>query len=85
MKDTIITSEQKIREAKYFIFSFFIAYTLNVLSIIIYHTSWKELYTSLIYVFILTTFIYAVILFFRWISGKIMRKIRKNKSLKEQS
>ena len=67
MKDTVITARAKIRELKFFGISFIIAYLLNILSIILYHTAWKELYTQLWTVVELSVVVYAVIVVIRLI------------------
>ncbi len=67
MRDTVITAKAKKRELKYFGISFVIAYLLNILSIIIYHTAWKELYTQLWTVVELSVVIYFLIVVIRLI------------------
>ncbi|HHJ11009.1 MAG TPA: hypothetical protein ENK25_09005 [Bacteroidetes bacterium] len=65
MKDTIITVKTKKRELWYLLAAFILAFFLNILSIIIYHTAWKELYTQFGYVLVLTVVLYVVILIIR--------------------
>ena len=67
MRDTIITAKAKKRELKYFGVSFVIAFLLNILSILIYHTQWKELYTQLWTVLELSVVIYFVLVVIRLI------------------
>ncbi len=67
MKDTVITARAKKRELKFFGISFIIAFLLNILSIILYHTAWKELYTQLWTVVELSVIVYAVIVVIRLI------------------
>ncbi len=65
MRDTIITAYAKKRELKYYAVSFAIAFLLNVLSVVIYHTQWKELYTQLGTVFELSLVIYLLLVVIR--------------------
>ena len=78
MRDTIITARAKKRELKYFGISFIIAFLLNILSIILYHTQWKELYTQLGFVIKLSVVIYFVIVVIRLIVIGVARLFGKN-------
>ncbi len=73
MKDSIITAKTKKRELYYLLAAFVIAFFLNILSIIIYHTQWKELVTQLGTVLILTVVLYFVILLLRLLIRGIAR------------
>lgn len=78
MRDTVITARAKKRELKFFGISFIIAFLLNILSIILYHTEWKELYTQLGFVIKLSVVIYAGIVVLRLIIIGIARLFGKN-------
>jgi hypothetical protein len=78
MRDTVITARAKKRELKFFGISFILAFLLNILSIILYHTEWKELYTQLGFVIKLSVVIYAVIVVLRLIVIGVARLFGKN-------
>jgi len=65
MKDTIITTKTKKRELYLLLLSFILAFLLNIISIVIYHTQWKELLTMFHVTLILTVIIYLIILLIR--------------------
>ncbi len=65
MKDTIIPAKTKKRELWYLLAAFLLAFFLNILSILIYHTAWKELYTQFDTVLVLAVVLYFVILILR--------------------
>ena len=58
MKDIVIKSKHMRKELLIFLICLGIAYTLNVISIIVYKTEWKELYTQLWVVLMLALVIY---------------------------
>jgi len=60
MRDFLITTKQQKTEIIWFIACFCCAVLLNVFSIFFYQTSWKELYTQLLWVAIITCVLYAV-------------------------
>lgn len=78
MQDTVITARAKKRELKFFGISFLIAFLLNILSIILYHTQWKELYTQLGFVIKLSVVIYAGIVVIRLIVIGVARLFGKD-------
>jgi RsiW-degrading membrane proteinase PrsW (M82 family) len=78
MRDTIITARAKKRELRYLGISFIIAFLLNILSIILYHTEWKELYTQLVVVIKFSVVIYIVIVVLRLIIIGVARLFGKN-------
>jgi hypothetical protein len=78
MQDTVITARAKKRELKFFGISFIIAFLLNILSIILYHTQWKELYTQLGFVIKLSVVIYAGIVVIRLIVIGVARLFGKD-------
>lgn len=65
MKDILITTKRQLTELKVWLGCFLFAYILNICSIIIYNTEFKELYTQIHWVFILSVVIYGVLFFFR--------------------
>ncbi len=65
MKDTIITVAQKQREMIILLSCFAIAMILNIIGILKYDTSWKELVTQLHVVLLVTAVLYAIQWFFR--------------------
>ncbi|MDR2775884.1 MAG: hypothetical protein LBC19_14340 [Tannerella sp.] len=60
MKDINISSVRQKTELNWLAGSFCIAFLLNIMSIIIYKTSWSEVVTQLLWVFIITLVLYAV-------------------------
>ncbi len=78
MRDTIITARAKKRELRYLGISFIIAFLLNILSIILYHTEWKELYTQLVVVIKFSVVIYIFIVVLRLIIIGVARLFGKN-------
>jgi hypothetical protein len=67
MKDLIFTVKKQKRELFVFLLCFVVAFTLNVIAILIYKTQWSELITSIGYVFCLGFVIYAIIVLIRLI------------------
>ena len=81
MKDTIITVKEKRREIILLLISFIVSNIINVVGIIVYKTSIKEIFTELPRVFILTFVLYFIglairvgICFIKLISHKIKQK-----------
>jgi len=60
MKDFLFTAKHQRAEIIWFIACFCVAVLLNVFSIIFYQTTWKELYTQMLWVAIITCALYAV-------------------------
>lgn len=65
MKDTIITVTTKKRELLWLAGLFIVANMLNLLSIIIYKTTFTELYSQLHIVLIITLVLYVIFLVVR--------------------
>jgi hypothetical protein len=65
MKDLHISVKRQKSELKWLAGCFCIAFFLNILSIIIYKTSWSEIITQLLWVLIITGVIYAASAFLR--------------------
>ena len=67
MKDLRFTVKRQRTELFVFGICFLIAFALNAVSIIVYKTEWKELYTQLCWVLMISIFLYFTALFFRLI------------------
>lgn len=77
MKDLIFTSKQQKMELIWVAACFCIAILMNVFSIIGYKTLWSELYTQLLWVLIITCFLYAISVGIRiaiYLSKRLFRK-----------
>ena len=60
MRDFLFTAKRQKTEIIWFIACFCGTVLINVVSIIFYQTSWKELYTQILWVAIITCALYAV-------------------------
>lgn len=60
MKDTVISSATKKRELMILLICFLAAVLFNIISILVYKTPWKELFTQLHVVLLVGLFFYAV-------------------------
>jgi len=67
MKELKLSVKRQQTEWKIFVLCFLIAFVMNVISIMLYHTEWKELYTQLGWVLALSVFLYFLILLLRLI------------------
>ena len=65
MKDILITPKRQIAEIIWLIACFCVAELINMISIIIYGTSWSELYTQVLWVLLITCVLYAISVAFR--------------------
>ncbi|SFE05898.1 hypothetical protein [Thermophagus xiamenensis] len=81
MKNIIITPRQIKRELIIWLLCLIIAIGLNVYAIIIYSTSWSELYSQAGYVVVLSFFLYVIL----WIFRGLFRLIRFPGRKKENS
>ena len=79
MKDTIISARRKKAEFQWLLGSFAAAFLLNIISIISYQTSWKELYTKIHIVLLLTLIIYFLLLLLRLLVGLVVRLVRRDR------
>ena len=59
MKDIVLTAKRQKAEILWFAASFCGANLINFFSILYYSTAWKELYTQLLWVSIITIVLYA--------------------------
>ncbi len=73
MKDIVITVKQQKREIKYFLISFLLAVCINVYAIIHFDTNFRELYTQLFIVLMVTIFIYLLTALFRFVYHLIVK------------
>lgn len=70
MKDIIITSKRIKKELYILLSCFAIAFILNIVSIVIYKTSWVEVFTQIGYVIVITIVLYLILALVRlFISG----------------
>lgn len=76
-RDSVITAKAKRRELLVIAGCFFAACLLNVCSIVVYRTSWSEIFTQAGYVLILTVVIYAVCVLLRLAARLLARLFRK--------
>jgi uncharacterized membrane protein YbhN (UPF0104 family) len=60
MKDILITSKRQKSEMIWLVVCFCVAELINLTTIIVYGTSWSELYTQILWVLLFTVFLYAV-------------------------
>ena len=60
MKEIIITPKRQKTEIMWLARCFIAAVLMNVFAIIGYQTAWKELYTQILWVFIITCVLYAI-------------------------
>jgi hypothetical protein len=60
MKDLIISVKRQKAELKWLAGCFCTAFLLNILSVVIYKTSWSEIFSQLLWVFIIFLILYAI-------------------------
>jgi uncharacterized membrane protein (DUF485 family) len=77
MNDINIMVKRQKTELKWLLGCFCLAFLLNFAAIIIYKTSWTELYSQIFWVLIITFGLYSATLLLRIIYGLAARK-RKN-------
>ena len=73
MKDITISGKRIRNELKWLLGCFAAAIIFNIYAIISYQTSWKEFFTSLHVVVILSLVFYLLLLFFRGLFTLIIR------------
>ncbi|MDR1523775.1 MAG: hypothetical protein LBS79_00770 [Tannerella sp.] len=76
MKDLIISVKRQKTELKWLAGCFCMAFLLNILSIIIYKTSWSEIYSQFLWIFIIFSILYAATCALRIICYVIRRWFR---------
>lgn len=77
MKDIVFTSTRQKKELRIFGICFAIGFLMNVISIIIYKTSWIEIFTQLGYVLAIAIVLYLLLAIFRGIIKWIRKAFRK--------
>lgn len=60
MKDIVLSVKRQKTELKIFIFCVLLAYMMNIISIIVYDTSWSELWTQSLWMLILSCVFYGL-------------------------
>ena len=60
MKDILIPVKLQKAELIWFAVSFCVAFLINIVSIIMYNTSWSEVYTQILWVLLITCVLYAI-------------------------
>ncbi len=65
MRDSIISASRKKTELRILLGCFILAYILNIVSIISYHTPWTELFTTIHIVILFALVIYVILGIFR--------------------
>lgn len=79
MKTITITPDVIRREVRVLLFLLAVTYIGNVISIIIYDTSWSELFTSLGYVCIISLVLYGFSSALRMLWGMLMSLVQPSK------
>ncbi len=77
MKDIVFTSTRQKKELRIFGICFAIGFLMNVISIIIYKTSWVEIFSQIGYVLVIAIVLYLILALFRSIIKWIKKIIRK--------
>lgn len=77
MKDIVISSKRMKKEVAILLACFIIAFVINIASIVIYKTSWLEIFTQIGYVIIITLILYLGVTFLRLIIYLINRLVRR--------
>jgi len=78
MKDIVFTQKRQKTELIILLVCFLLAIATNVVSIIVYKTDWKELYTQWLWTLILTAVLYIVFLILRLIFFGILKIFKKH-------
>jgi hypothetical protein len=60
MKDLYISAKMQKTEIIWIVVSFCAAFLLNIISIIVYDTLWKEVYTQILWVLLIAAAFYAL-------------------------
>jgi len=79
MKDILITGKRQKKELIIFSICFLTAFIINIISIIVYGTQWKELWTYIGYVFTISIFLYVLLAIVRGIIKLILKSFKKKK------
>ena len=73
MKDILFTVKQQKREIGYILASLFLAFGVNIYSIIKYNTEWEELYSQWLAMLVVAAIIYLCIIILRLFIWFIIR------------
>lgn len=65
MKDIIITGKRRKKELKILLVCFIVAFLTNIIAIIIYKTTWHEVFSQMGYVVVITLGFYLIVALFR--------------------
>jgi hypothetical protein len=79
VKDTVITASRKKKELFAILVCFILASIFNFSGILIYNTNWKELYTQIPLVLLITVFFYGMYWLIRFLVfgvGKLVKRPR---------
>ncbi|MDR0758214.1 MAG: hypothetical protein LBF85_10260 [Tannerella sp.] len=77
MKDILFTAKQQKREIAWLCACIAASFILNAISIIVYRTEWKELWTQSVWVIFIGAGLYALSVFIRLIACGVIRLFRK--------
>ena len=73
MRETVISAKRKKAELYWLLGSFLAAVLVNIVAIIVYHSPWKEIYSTLHIVLPAALFIYVLLLVIRLMVYAILR------------
>lgn len=79
MKDIIITSKRQKKELYILAACFFISFIINIAAVIIYKTTWKEVFTQIGYVVAITIVIYTISSILRLLIKMLSRLLKNSK------
>lgn len=77
MRDLILTAKRQKIEIKIWSVCLFFAFLMNIISIIIYETSWSELWTQALWMLVLSCIFYGLTVLFRLLYKGICLLLRK--------
>ncbi len=73
MRDFYISVQRQKTELKYIIACFCVAFLINIVAILIYKTSWSEVFKQLLWVLIIACALYAVSVILRVLYSIVKR------------
>ena len=77
MRDLILTAKRQKIEIKIWSVCLFFAFLMNIISIIIYETSWSELWTQALWILVLSCIFYGLTVLCRLLYKGICLLLRK--------
>ncbi|MDR1406685.1 MAG: hypothetical protein LBJ23_01400 [Tannerella sp.] len=77
MKDILFTARQQKCELRWLCACLAAAFVLNIVSITVYRTEWRELWTQIVWVIFIGAALYALSVVVRLIVCGVMRLLRK--------